>query len=130
MSRQLPDGKCHKAASWLALALLLGLSGCSWTDRRGTHHLIVGIGFGIITTTNTAGVEVSDSSVLGLLAGQEGAGAGWMRHHRVVIDPALASNAVISVKSSPGRLTIKNFDPGWLGTNDWLSHNDQHRKEQ
>ena len=47
------------------LALSMALSGCSWTDDGGTHHLIVGVGFGIITTTNRPGVEVHDSRILG-----------------------------------------------------------------
>ena len=42
-----------------------GDAGCSWTDKNGTHHLIVGIGFGVVTTTNRAGVDVYDARVLG-----------------------------------------------------------------
>lgn len=93
------------------------LYGCSWTDSSGTHHLIVGVGFGVITTTNRAGVEVRDSRVLGAEVDPDGGGIGWMRHHRVAIDPALASNVVVSVKASPFGLTVKNFDPYSVNTN-------------
>jgi hypothetical protein len=97
--------------------LCLLATGCSWTDKSGTHHLIVGIGFGIITTTNRAGVEVFDSHVLGAEAGPNGFGVGLLRHHRVAIDPALASNVVVSVNANPFSLTVKNFDP--YSTNYW-----------
>lgn len=99
------------------LALLLGLTGCSWTDKGGTHHLIVGIGFGVITTTNYPGVQVSDSHVLGGEFGPDGVGLGWMQHHRVEIDPAIASNVVISVKANHMGITVKNFDPYGSNTN-------------
>ena len=97
--------------------LALIATGCSWTDKSGTHHLIVGVGFGVITTTNGAGVEVLDSRVIGAELGPNGAGLGLMQHHRVAINPALASNVVISVKSSPFALTVKNFDPYSTNTN-------------
>ena len=102
--------RVHSTAVGLCL-LGLFLVGCSWTDQHGTHHLIVGIGFGVVTTTNRPGVEVYDARVLGLMAGPEGAGAGWMRQHQVAIDPALASNVVIGIKANPFNLTVKNFDP-------------------
>lgn len=92
---------------------LVGSTGCSWTDKHGTHHLIVGIGFGLVTTTNRPGVDVYESAVLGAAAGPDGAGIGWLRHHRVQIDPELASNVVISIKSTPGNLTITNYAPFW-----------------
>jgi hypothetical protein len=101
---------------WL-LASSLVLSGCSWTDSGGTHHLIVGLGFGIITTTNRSGVEVRDSRVLGGEIGPDGVGLGWMQHHRVAIDPAVASNVVISIKASRMGITVKNFDPYSSNTN-------------
>ena len=97
--------------------LSLILSGCSWTDTGGTHRLIVGVGFGVITTTNRPGVEVRDSRVLGGEIGPEGVGVGWMQHHQVTIDPALASNVVVSVKANPFALTVKNFDPYSVNTN-------------
>lgn len=91
--------------------------GCSWTDKGGTHHLVVGIGFGVITTTNCPGVDVYDSRVLGGEFGPNGVGLGWMQHHRVTIDPALASNVVVSIKSSHLGITVKNFDPYQTNTN-------------
>ena len=100
----------------ISLVCLVLVTGCSWTDKHGTHHLIVGVGFGLVTTTNRAGVDVYDSAVLGAAVGPDGAGVGWMRHHRVQIDPKLASNVVISIKSTPGNLTITNYAPFW-GTN-------------
>jgi hypothetical protein len=91
--------------------LIAGFVGCSWTDAGGTHHLIVGLGLGIITTTNCTAVDVRDSRVLGGEIGPDGVGIGWVQHHRVAIDPARASNVVVSVKANPFGLTIKNFDP-------------------
>jgi hypothetical protein len=95
----------------LGTAALLLLTGCYWTDTTGTHHLVVGIGFGIITTTNRPGVEVFDSRILGGQFGPDRVGVGLMRHHSLLLDPALASNVVVSVKASPFGLTVKNFDP-------------------
>jgi hypothetical protein len=93
------------------LVLGLGaLAGCSWTDKNGTHHLIVGLGFGVVTTTNMPGVDVWDSRVLGALAGPNGASVGWMQQHRLAIDPLRASNVVISIKATPCSLTVRNFD--------------------
>jgi len=103
------------AVCFCAFGLLL--SGCSWTDAGGTHHLIVGVGFGVITTTNRPGVEVRDSRFLGGEIGPDGAGVGWVQHHHVAIDPALASNVVVSVNASPFALTVKNFDPYSANTN-------------
>jgi len=112
--RLLLRGPCYFA---VCLAILAGTAGCSWTDKSGTHHLIVGLGFGIITTTNCTGVEVRDSQVLGAAVEADGAGIGWMRHHRVAINPTLASNVVISIKANPCSLTVKNFDPYSTVTN-------------
>lgn len=103
--------------SFLCVILSLGLTGCSWTDRGGTHHLIVGIGFGVITTTNRPGVDVYDSRVLGGEFGSKGMGLGWVQHHRVEINPAIASNVVISVKANHWGITVKNFDPYGSNTN-------------
>ena len=88
--------------------MLAFLPAC-WSDKSGTHRLIVGIGFGIITTTNRPGVDVRDSHILGGEIGPDGFGVGWMNRHRVAIDPLLASNAVVSVKANPFGLTIKNY---------------------
>ena len=91
-------------------ALLLVSAGC-WTDKHGTRHrLIVGIGFGVITTTNQPGVEVSDSRVLGLQLGPDMVGAGYLSRHRVVIDPEIASNVVVSVKANPFDFTVTHYD--------------------
>ena len=98
--------KCLLAALCLAV-----FSGCCWTDKHGTHHLIVGLGFGVITTTNRVGVDVRDSRILGAEIGPDGVGVGWAQHHRVAIDPAMASNVVVSIKANPFGLTVKNFDP-------------------
>ena len=92
-------------------------SGCSWTDKGGTHHLIVGIGFAVVTCTNRTGVEVRDDRALGLMLGTDGGGIGWMRHHLVAIDPERASNAIVSIKATPFNLTIRNFDPYSKDTN-------------
>lgn len=97
----------HLVAAIAAIAV----AGCSWNDSHGTHHLIIGVGFGMITTTNRPGVEVRDSHILGGEFGPDGVGLGWMQHHRTVIDPALASNVVVSVKASHLGITVKNFAP-------------------
>lgn len=97
----------------ISILCCFSLLGCSWTDKYGTHHLIVGVGFGLITTTNRLGVDVYESAVLGAAAGPDGAGIGWMQHHSVQIDPALVSNVVISIKSNPTSLTITNYTPFW-----------------
>jgi hypothetical protein len=101
----------------LCLAPLLGLAGCSWTDTGGTHHLIVGVGFGIITTTNCPGVDVCDTHILGGEFGPHFVGIGWLRHHQVDIDPPNASNVVVSVKAGHMGITVKNFDPYSINTN-------------
>jgi len=103
-------------AGCIALAVTFW-SGCSWTDHGGTHHLIVGLGFGIVTTTNRTGVEVRDDRVLGAMIGPDGGGVGWLRRHRVAIDPEKASNTVVSIKATPLALTVKNFDPYFTNTN-------------
>lgn len=106
--------RIERGESWAGAAAVLGLSllggGCSWTDRHGTHHLIVGFGLGVVTTTNRPGVDVYDGRVLGALAGPHGAGVGWMQQHRVQIDPLLASNVVVSIRANPGGLTVTHFD--------------------
>ena len=103
--------RVNKALPLASLLLLAGVGGCSWTDKHGTHHLIVGVGFAVVTTTNCAGVEVIDSRSLGLTAGPQGAGVGFIQHHRVAIDPVLTSNVVVSIKANPFDLTVKTFDP-------------------
>jgi len=100
----------HVVVSVFAMLWLL-LEGCSWTDKRGTHHLIVGIGFGVVTTTNRPGVDVWDSHILGAEADLNGVGVGLMGHHRVVIDPQMASNVVVSIQAKSFGLTVKSFDP-------------------
>ena len=105
-------------AGLLSVAVLLaGAAGCTWTDGRGTHQLIVGVGFGIITTTNRPGVDVSDTRLLGAMAGPGGASAGWMLHHQVEINPVIASNVVISIQTGHGGITVKNFNPYTVNTN-------------
>jgi len=112
MRRNLSNG----AFTTLIYGLSL-LSGCCWSDSQGTHHLIVGIGFGIITTTNRCGVEARESRILGGEIGPDGAGIGWFRHHRVQIDPNLASNVVVSIKANSLGCTIDTLDPYDSGTN-------------
>ncbi len=106
------SGKTRWFGCGLRGLLLCGLIGCGgcWTDKNGTHQLIVGIGFGVVTTTNRAGVDVRDSLVLGVEAGPDVAGVGWLRHHCVVIDPALASNTVVSIRRNATGISVKNFD--------------------
>jgi len=100
----------HYCTPVALLLLALCSVGCTWTDARGTHHLIVGIGFGIITSTNHPGVEVRDSRILGAELSPEAVGVGYLGRHRVVVDPALASNVVVSVKASPLDLTVTHYD--------------------
>lgn len=114
-TRILPRTHHPMGLQWLVSAMFVGLSasgaGCSWKDSRGTHYLVLGVGFGVITHTNTAGVEVIDSRLLGAHASPYASGVGWMQHHRVMIDPALASNVVISIGATPWSMTVSNFDP-------------------
>jgi hypothetical protein len=91
--------------------LFLTTAGCSWTDRNGTHHLIVGIGFGMITTTNRAGLEIYESQALGAQISRDGAGIGLMRHHRTIFDPAHASNLVVSINGRFLKSRVRIFDP-------------------
>jgi hypothetical protein len=95
----------------LCLILLCALSsgGCSWTNKSGTHYLIVGIGFGVITTTNRPGIDVFNTRIAGMAIAPSGVDLGLMNRHRVEIDPVFASNVVLSVKLSTGNLTIKNY---------------------
>jgi hypothetical protein len=88
--------------------MLLLLPAC-WTNESGTHHLIVGVGFGVITTTNYQGVSVLNSTIAGGEIGPYGFGVGLMNHHEVQIDPEIASNLVISVQSYPNRIIITNY---------------------
>ena len=134
-------GKTHnrdKQTSWLsrnstglslrvfvrivACMVPLLITGCRWTDANGTHHLIVGIGFGVITTTNRPGVEVSDSRVLGVQLGPDTVGAGYLSRQRVIIEPVLASNVVISVPANPFDLTVTHFD---MNSTNWLPFHPQ-----
>jgi hypothetical protein len=93
------------------LVLFLSLAGCAWTDKQGTHHLIVGVGFGIVTSRNDPGVDVMDSRILGAEIGSFGGGVGLMQRHRVTIDPKLAANVVVSVNANPFGSTVTNFNP-------------------
>jgi len=95
----------------LAIGLITLLTSCAWTDKNGTHHLIVGVGFGIVTTKNDPGVDIMDSRILGAEIGSFGGGVGWMQRHRVTIDPELASNVVVSVNANPFGMTVTNFNP-------------------
>ncbi len=113
----------HHAIALCLSAFALPVSGCSWTDAGGTHHLIVGLGFGVITTTNRAGLEVRDSRVLGAEIGPDGAGAGWMRHHHVAINPALASNVVVSIKADSFGLAVRILDPNSANCSNQLTKN-------
>lgn len=94
-----------------AIGLITLLTSCAWTDKNGTHQLIVGVGFGIVTTKNDPGVDIMDSRILGVEIGSFGGGLGWLQHHRVVIDPDLASNVIVSINGNPLGLTVKNFNP-------------------
>jgi hypothetical protein len=100
-------------ATYVALAALtvMLLGGCSWTDVHGTHHLIVGLGFGVLTTKNSGGVGALNGQVLGATAWSDGVAVGWIQHHSVIIDPVLASNAVVSINAASFGITITNFQP-------------------
>jgi hypothetical protein len=102
---------CRLGTVFISILIAGWMTSCSWTDTGGTHHLIVGIGFGIITTTNRPGVDVQASRILGAEIAPGTVGVGWMEHHYTAIDPVLASNVVISTKGRGVNITIKNFDP-------------------
>jgi hypothetical protein len=106
-----------------SLAVLAGVAGCVWHDKGGTHHLILGLGYTIVTTTNRPGVEVCETSGVGLTAAQGFTGLGWQRQHRVTIDPQVASNLVLSVQSKPGQLLIKNYAINFLPESELIPTN-------
>lgn len=109
----------------LLLLSICMLAGCSWTDTYGTHHLIVGLGFGVVTTTNRPCVDVYNAHVVGALVGPSGAGIGWMLQHHTAIDPLKASNVVISIKATPCSLCVKNFDLGQTNTTEHLKNKEK-----
>lgn len=118
MILSVPKGKqCRIQGLFLCIVLSLGLTSCSWTDRGGTHHLIVGIGFGLITTTNCPGVQVNESRVIGAEFGRNFSGIGLLQHHRVELDSSLTNNVVVSINSRRGSLAVTNFNPNELYTN-------------
>ncbi|HEY3864271.1 MAG TPA: hypothetical protein VGO59_20560 [Verrucomicrobiae bacterium] len=117
----------RRLPAFLSLILLCAAAGggCSWTNQSGTHYLIAGIGFGVITTTNRPGIDVSNTRIAGMTVGPSGADVGLLNRHRVEIDPALASNVVLSVKLRTGNLTIKNYsvESGVAQTNKLITNN-------
>ena len=118
----LPCRGRHCRVTTVVFGLLgLALSGCSWTDARGTHYLVVGIGFGIITSTNHPGIDVRDTRVLGAELGPDAFGVGCLSRHRVAIDPLLASNAIVSIKANPLKLTVESRDVYCTKTHNNLS---------
>ena len=62
----------------LCLAMAGGAGCCSWTDKSGTHHLIV-VGIGIVSVNNSkpAAATVTRANVLGLAADQGEVTAGY-----------------------------------------------------
>ena len=97
-------------SSLLLGMIMTSMIGCTWQGPNGTNHLIFGVGFVLITTTNKAGLDARQTTGIGALAGSEGVGLGFMSYHRVMIDPEAASNVVVSIKTHPGSMTVKNFD--------------------
>lgn len=88
-------------------------TGCTWHDARGTHRWFVGLGLGVISTTNAPGVNVHQCSGIGLLVGPDAGGLGLFQTHRVVLDPRVASNTVVSSCATPTSITLTHFDPAW-----------------
>lgn len=99
----------RRRSGLLAVIPLVGavLCGCSWTDRRGPHHLV--LGFGIVTSTNEVGVEVPDTRVMGE--------RGWTGRVRCGIraapprgdHPAMSFNVILTVCSTSSSLMVSNL---------------------
>ena len=104
------DATRSLAAIFLALLGCLTTQGCSWTTKDGTIHTLV-IGAGYLRTRTEPGVSVANATLLGLAAGPEISGAGFLYHHQVSIDPAVATNLMLSVKATPFRLQLTNISP-------------------
>lgn len=83
------------------------LGGLGWTDETGVHHTVI-IGFGMVSHTNGP-VTALDVRGLGLVL-DRGISAGLVQRHEVMIDPAIASNVVVSIQATPLTMTVKNYD--------------------
>lgn len=61
----------------MCLAITSG-TGCSWTDKSGTHHLLV-IGLGVVSVnqTNPTAATVMSTHALGVTASSDGFIAGY-----------------------------------------------------
>ena len=101
----------------LSTLLAAFAGGCTWTDKGGTHYLVLGLGIGVMTSTNAPGVQVSESRILGAEISPHLSGVGLLQSHRVEIDPSLTNNVVVSVNSHNGFLTVSNFNPYETYTN-------------
>jgi len=113
------------------LLLLGGVVGCSWSDKYGTHHLVIGIGFGEFTSnTNNPAVQVSESRIAGAELGPGFSGLGLIQHHRVEIAPDLTNNIVIKINSHHGVLSVTNFNPHETFTNILLETNNKQTNKQ
>ena len=96
---------------------VLCLAGCTWVDKGGTHYLVLGLGVGIMTSTNAPGVQVSESRILGAEFGPHLSGIGLLQSYRVEIDPSLTNNVVVSINALNGGLNVKNFNSQEAYTN-------------
>ena len=111
----------------LAFLITTGCSGIHFRSKDGVnHHLIIGIG--MISTKEQQGVTVEDAKVLGLMVGKGGLNAGLGQQHIVEINPQLADNVVISVKSAPFSLKVTNFTS--YSSNNISSRKNMEQKER
>ena len=86
------------------------LSGCAWTDARGTRHTII-FGFGVVSTKEQEGISVRDSRGVGVLAEPGAIGVGWAQRHVVSIDPNVARNVIVSIGATPLSLKVESQSP-------------------
>ncbi len=101
----------------LAVCGLLALAGCAgpgkglclgWTDRDGVGHALV-LGFGVVSCKEQPGLSAVDAKIIGFVL-DGGLSGGIVQRHLVEIDPEAAGNAVVSIRSTPFGMTIKNFE--------------------
>jgi hypothetical protein len=78
------------------------------TGKDGTrHHVIIGLGW--VRTGSQPGVAAEDLRTIGLVANASGGALGLSRIHRVELNPHLASNSVVAIRSGAGGLSLTNF---------------------
>lgn len=104
-----------KALPLISLAPLSLLASCTWSDARGTHHLVLGLG--VVTTREhiapAAGARAAQTTEAGLLLNLRDQPAlliGFRQSHEVEIDPA--SDAAVDAAFTPDLSVTIRPSPG------------------